>query len=96
MKTAYSVIRKPRITEKSSTLQGELNKHTFEVARNADRVEVAKAIEAQFKVKVTRVNIINVKGKVKPSRQQRGVVVKAPNIKKAVVTLEKGSKIELV
>ncbi|MDR2845325.1 MAG: 50S ribosomal protein L23 [Puniceicoccales bacterium] len=95
MKTAYSVIKKPRITEKSSALQGELNKHTFEVARDADRVSVAKAIETQFKVKVTRVNILNVKGKQKASRQQRGQIVKAPNIKKAVVTLEKGSKIEL-
>lgn len=97
MKPAYSVLKKPLITEKSSSPQNqEQNKYTFEVYPDADRVQVAKAVEAQFKVKVTRVNIINVKGKIKQSRQQRGQLVKTSDVKKAVVTLEKGSKIDFV
>jgi large subunit ribosomal protein L23 len=96
MTPAHSIIKRPIITEKTSSLQGELNKYTFAVARDADRVQVAKAVEAQFKVKVTKVNILNVKGKVKESRQQRGQIIKAPDVKKAIVTLEKGSKIEFI
>ncbi|MDR2980747.1 MAG: 50S ribosomal protein L23 [Puniceicoccales bacterium] len=97
MKPAYSVLKKPLITEKSSSpINQEQNKYTFEVYPDADRVQVAKAVEAQFKVKVSKVNIVNVKGKVKQSRQQRGMVYKASDVKKAIVTLEKGSKIEFV
>jgi len=97
MKPAHKVIKKPLITEKSSSpLNQEQNKYTFEIYPEADRKEVAKAVENQFKVKVTRVNIINVKGKVKQSRQVRGQVFKASDVKKAIVTLEKGSKIEFV
>jgi large subunit ribosomal protein L23 len=96
MSLAYNIIKRPLITEKTSTLQGELNKYTFEVARDADRDQVAEAIAAVFKVKVAKVNILNVKGKVKESRQQRGKIVKAPDVKKAIVTLEKGGKIEFI
>ncbi|MDR2513010.1 MAG: 50S ribosomal protein L23 [Puniceicoccales bacterium] len=96
MKPAYSVIKKPIITEKTSTLQGELNKYTFEIAQDADRRQVAAAVAAQFKVKVARVNILVAKGKIKESRQQRGLIIRKPDVKKAVVTLEKGSKIEFV
>ncbi|MDR1497746.1 MAG: 50S ribosomal protein L23 [Puniceicoccales bacterium] len=94
MPATHEIIKKPIITEKTSFLQSELNKYTFTVARDAERHQVAKAVEAQFKVKVTKVNIINVKGKVKTSRQQQGKIIKAPNVKKAIVTLEKGDKIE--
>ncbi|MDR0536000.1 MAG: 50S ribosomal protein L23 [Puniceicoccales bacterium] len=94
MSIAFNVLKRPLITEKTSTLQGELNQYTFEVSRTADRVQVAAAVAEHFKVKVAKVNILNAKGKAKESRRQRGVVVKAPDVKKAVVTLEKGSKIE--
>jgi large subunit ribosomal protein L23 len=96
MKSPHKVLRKPLITEKSSTLQGELNKYTFAVAPDADRTEVAAAVAATFNVKVAKVNILNAKGKVSESRRQRGVIVKQPDVKKAVVTLEKGSKIEFI
>ncbi|MDR2862496.1 MAG: 50S ribosomal protein L23 [Puniceicoccales bacterium] len=97
MKSAYSVIKRPLITEKSSGERNQAqNKYTFEVTRDADRADVAKAIEAQYKVKVSKVNVLNVKGKVKASRQQRGQLVKAPDVKKAIVTLEQGGKIEFV
>lgn len=96
MKPAYSIIKKPLITEKSSSLQSELNKYTFEIYPDATRDQVAKAVEAQFKVKVTKVNIDNRKGKIRQSRQQRGITYKAPDAKRAIVTLEKGSKIEFI
>ncbi|MDR2845236.1 MAG: 50S ribosomal protein L23 [Puniceicoccales bacterium] len=95
MKPAYSVIKRPLITEKSSGEKNQAqNKYTFEVYPTADRAEVAQAIAAQFKVKVNKVNILNVKGKVKPSRQQRGLLVRTSDVKKAIVTLEKGDKID--
>ncbi|MDR3229292.1 MAG: 50S ribosomal protein L23 [Puniceicoccales bacterium] len=96
MKNPSRVIKKPLITEKTSTLQGELNQYTFAVAKDADRKEVAAAVAATFNVKVAKVNILNAKGKVKESRRQRGQIVKAPDVKKAVVFLEKGSKIEFI
>ncbi|MDR1817689.1 MAG: 50S ribosomal protein L23 [Puniceicoccales bacterium] len=96
MKNPSRVLKKPLITEKTNLLQGEHNKYTFAVAGDADRTEVAAAVAAQFKVKVAKVNILNAKGKVKESRRQRGVAVKEPDVKKAIVTLEKGSKIEFI
>ncbi|MDR2430512.1 MAG: 50S ribosomal protein L23 [Puniceicoccales bacterium] len=96
MKPAYSIIKKPLITEKSSSLQSVLNKYTFEIYPDATRDQVAKAVEAQFKVKVSKVNIDNRKGKIRQSRQQRGITYKASDAKRAIVTLEKGSKIEFI
>ncbi len=95
MKPAYSVIKRPLVSEKTATF-AENNKYVFEIYSSADRKEVAAAVEAQFKVTVTRVNILNVKGKRKMSRTKRGQIVKAPDVKKAVVTLKKGDKIELI
>lgn len=95
MKPAYSVIKRPLVSEKTAAF-AENNKYVFEIYSSADRKEVAAAVEAQFKVTVTRVNILNVKGKRKMSRTKRGQIVKAPDVKKAVVTLKKGDKIELI
>lgn len=95
MKPAYSVIKRPLVSEKTAAF-AEDNKYAFEVYPGADRKEVAAAVEAHFKVSVTRVNILNVKGKRKMSRTKRGEVIKAPDVKKAIVTLKKGDKIELI
>jgi large subunit ribosomal protein L23 len=96
MRNPSSIIKKPLITEKTSTQQGEANQYTFVVASDAKRDEIAAAIASHFKVEVASVRTLNVKGKVHESRRQRGVIVKTPDYKKAVVTLAKGSKIELV
>lgn len=95
MKPAYNVIKRPLVSEKTAVF-AENNKYVFEVFPNVDRNDVAAAVAALFKVTVTRVNIINVKGKQRASRVHRGQVIKAPNVKKAIVSLKKGDKIELI
>lgn len=86
----YDLIRKPIITEKTAILS-ELNKFTFEVLRSAEKPVIKKAVEEIFSVKVKKINIINVKGKVK---RFKGRVGKQSDVKKAVVTLEKDYTID--
>ena len=87
----YDLIRKPIITEKS-TLLGEAGKYIFEVARNAEKNSVKKAIEEIFAVKVKSVNILNQNGKKK---RFKGVIGYRSSFKKAIITLEKDSTIDL-
>ena len=78
------IIIKPIITEKSSTGVAE-GKYTFEVAKKATKVQIAKAVEELFQVKVTNVNTIIVKGKEKRVGANTG---KRPDWKKAIVTID--------
>lgn len=87
----YEVLRRPVITEKNTMLV-EQNKYTFEVARDANKPQIKEAVEEAFKVKVHSVNVIHVPGKMRRAGRQRGMT---PSWKKAIVTLEKGHKIEL-
>lgn len=89
------VIKTFRFTEKSNKLTSDLNQYTFEIYPGVNRTEVAHAIETMFSVKVTRVNIINKAGKIKRSRTHRGKAGRTAHIKKAIVTLKQGDKIEL-
>lgn len=83
------IIRRPVITEKT-TLQRELaNTYTFEVARNANKIEVRRAVEAQFRVKVAEVRISRMHGK---ERRQGRYVGRRPDWKKAIVKLAEGEK----
>ena len=88
------VIKTFRFTEKSNNLVAA-NKYTFEIFPGVNRTEVAHAVESLFAVKVSKVNIINKAGKLKRSRTQRGKVTRTTHIKKAIVTLKDGDKIEL-
>ena len=89
-KTAQDIVIKPIITEDSmERLQS--GKYTFEVAKDANKVEIAKAVEELFEVKVAKVNTISVKGKQK--RMGRSVGYR-PDWKKAIVTLEGDKTIE--
>ena len=85
------IIIRPIISEHSYDLM-EDNKYTFEVHKDANKIEVAKAIEAIFDVKVTKVNTLTVKPKPKRMRYQAG---KTRSWKKAIVTLKEGDTIEL-
>lgn len=85
------IIIRPIISEHSYD-QMEDNKYTFEVAKNANKIEIAKAIEEIFDVKVTKVNTLNVKSKPKRMRYQEG---RTRTWKKAIVTLAAGDSIEL-
>jgi len=86
----YDIIIRPLITEKTSIQKEVSNKFTFEVDRKANRVEIKTAVENIFKVKVTNVRTMQVKGKTK----QRGRIVgKRRDWKKAIVTLMPGERI---
>ena len=64
MKTAYDIIKRPIVTEQSMMLATE-KKYTFEVAKDANKIEIAKAVEEIFGVNVAKVNTLNMQGKVK-------------------------------
>ncbi|MBZ0226851.1 MAG: 50S ribosomal protein L23 [Bauldia sp.] len=87
----YDVIRSPVITEKS-TAASEHNKVIFNVARGATKSEIKAAVEALFKVKVTGVNTLVRKGKVK---RFRGIMGRQGDIKRAIVTLADGQSIDV-
>lgn len=86
--TAQDIIIKPIITEKSMSGLQE-NKYTFKVAKNANKIEIAKAVEELFGVQVASVNTMNCRGRSKRVGLSRGVT---PSWKKAIVTLAEGSK----
>ena len=88
---AYQVILNPLVTEKS-TQMSEFNKMVFSVPVNATKLEVKSSIERIFSVKVTSVNTILLKGKVK---RFKGVLGRRSNTKKAIVTLAQGNTIDL-
>lgn len=87
----YDLIVSPVITEKA-TLASENNQVVFQVALNATKPIIKEAIESLFKVKVTAVNTIRVKGKVK---RFRGLPGKRNDVKKAIVTLAEGQMIDV-
>lgn len=89
------VLREGIITEKSVKLQ-ELNKYTFKVALNANKIDVRRAVETLFNVKVVKVNIIRMPGKPKMIRRRGSAPrpVAAREWKKAVVTLQEGQTID--
>ena len=91
MNSAYEVIIRPIVTERSFDLM-EQGKYTFEVARQAPKEEIAAAIEKLFNVHVAKVNTMWVKAKNKRVRYQVG---KTRTWKKAIVTIKDGETIEI-
>lgn len=89
---AHRILLRPLITEKN-TLHQTQNQYAFEVAIRANKVEVSKAVEAAFKVKVKKVRIIRMRGKVKQFGRMKGV---RKFWKKAIVTVGKGDHITLL
>ena len=87
----YDVIRKPVITEKA-TMASEHNAVVFEVAIDAAKPQIKRAIEELFGVKVKAVNTVITKGKVKRFRGLKG---RRNDVKKAYVTLEDGNTIDV-
>lgn len=83
------VIRRPLITEKSTLLREDKNVVAFEVDRRANKIDVKRAVESQFKVKVAEVRITNVHGKI---RRQGKFFGQRPDWKKAYVRLREGEK----
>ena len=88
MKTAYDIIKRPIVTEQS--MEGAADKrYAFEVAKDAGKIEIKKAVEEIFGVKVSKVNTMNYTGKMKRQGYTMG---RRANWKKAYVTLTPDSK----
>jgi large subunit ribosomal protein L23 len=87
----YTVLQSPHISEKASIQAAESNQFVFRVAVDATKLEVKKAVEKMFNVKVQKVQVLNVKGKVKRNRYG---LSKKPSWKKAYVRLEQGHEID--
>lgn len=92
MRDPRAIVLKPLVTEKSSNLRQKENKYAFGVARNANKIEIKRAVESLFNVKVKDVRTVLVRGKVKRMGVFSG---KRPDWKKAIVTLEQGQTIDL-
>ena len=88
----HEVILRPMITEKSTLFQ-ESGKYVFRVALRANKVEVKQAVESTFGVKVLDVNITMNRGKLKRFGPR---LKKTPDIKKAIVTLRRGDRIQII
>ena len=92
MRDPRSIVRKALITEKGTALRELRNQYYFEVARDANKLEIHKAIETIFHVKVSSVRTMQVRGKVKRQGRYSG---RRSDWKKAIVTLGPDQKIEL-
>jgi large subunit ribosomal protein L23 len=88
----YDIVVRPIITEKSSLLKDSGNQYVFEVQRDANKIEIKKAVEKLFKVKVVSVHISNMEGKKKRVGRFAG---KKPDWKKAIVKLNPKDKITI-
>lgn len=92
MRDPRQVVLRPLITEKATALKEDRNQVGFEVAVDANKVEIRQAVEAIFRVRVTKVRTQRVFGKVKRMGRFRG---RQPSWKKAVVSLAPGQKIDI-
>ena len=88
----YNIIKAPYLTEKVSSIMTSNNQYAFKVDINATKLQIQKAVEGYFSVKVEKVNIIKVKGKTKRSKFR---ISKRPDWKKAYVSLSEGESIEV-
>ena len=91
MKSILQVIKRPLITEKGNLQKEAYNQITFEVDKGANKIEIKNTVEKLFKVKVSKVNTLNMKGKVKRVGRSFG---KKPDWKKVIVTLKEGEHID--
>lgn len=91
--TPKEIIIRPYQTESSTQLAEKSNQYTFIVSLTANKIEIKKAVEKQFKVKVIAINTVVVKGKW---RRVRGKLGKKADVKKAIVTVKSGEKIEFI
>ena len=91
MKEAYQIIRRPVISEKGTDLKDKANQYLFEVAGHANKIEIKRAVESLFRVKVQQVRTLSVKGKKKRLGRFVG---RTSDWKKAIATLKEGETIE--
>jgi large subunit ribosomal protein L23 len=90
--TAYDIIKNPIVTEKSEMARRDENVYTFEVAKKANKIEIRKAVETVFGVKVETVNTVN----IKPTTKRYGMkLYQTQAVKKAMVKVKAGETINL-
>ena len=92
MSLEYQVIQSPLVTEKSTTLRAERNQYSFFVHPRSNKIEIKKAIEELFKVKVLNVNTVKVGGKKRRLGKYQGYT---SSRKKAIITLQAGDTIKV-
>jgi large subunit ribosomal protein L23 len=88
-----NILIQPVVSEKSYVMSNSLNKYVFLVAKDASKIEIEQAVEKEYKVKVTDVNIVVRPGKIKRDYKTNRKF-RREDEKKAIVTLKKGDKIE--
>jgi large subunit ribosomal protein L23 len=88
----HDVLLRPLLTEKITAMRESGNKVGFVVRSDANRIQIKRAVESALKVRVERVNVLNVMGKTKRLGRFAG---KKPDWKKAIVTLKEGEKLEM-
>lgn len=90
---AFDIVKTVRLTEKGTRQGDSFNQYTLMTDPRANKFQIRQAVQELFKVKVTKVNTLNVTGKSR--RQRTKQAGQAPDWKKAIVTLKKGDKIVL-
>ena len=90
---AFEIIKTARLTEKGTRQGAKYNQYTLVADRRANKLEIKRAVEELFKVKVVRVNTLNVRGKAR--RQRTAQAGRDRHWKKAIVTLRAGDRIIL-
>lgn len=93
MKNIYTIIKKPLLTEKGANLKEQDNKVLIEVAKDSNKLDIKRAVEEIFKVKVEKISTITTDGKWKRQGKSIG---KRPDRKKAIITLKKGEKLDFI
>ena len=101
MSIKSSIILRPILSEKGTMLGETLNKYVFQVEKQCNKLEIKEAIEEKFKVKIKKVSTMNLKGKNKNvTIKSNGHILRTrgnqPSWKKAIVTLEEGSSIDML
>lgn len=91
--TSFDIIKTVRLTEKGTRQSEKYNQYTVVADPRANKTQIKQAVQELFKVKVTRVNTLNVRGKAR--RQRTAQAGRAPGWKKAIITLKEGDKIVL-
>jgi large subunit ribosomal protein L23 len=95
MTTIFDTLRRPLVTEKTSSQSGKSNQYSFVVADYATRTQVKDAIETLYDVKVVRVNIINTAAKRGRRLRSRRLLVRKSAFKKALITLAEGQTLPI-
>ena len=95
MNTIYEVLRRPLVTEKTSSQSGKINQYSFVVADSATRTQIKDALETLYDVDVVRVNIINTPAKRGRRLRSRRLLVRKSAFKKAIITLAEGQTLPI-